>query len=100
METERSEADRELHAELIELIRPEAPSGWIIVLIRADAGSAEELVLEHIDYTGHVLWHDSSVELRRALHRVLRRHREGTGAGWSHASLVLSEAKLLSADFR
>lgn len=100
METERSEADRNLHAELIGLLGPEAPSGWIIALIRAGADHPDHLVLEHVDSTGHVLWHDSSLELREALHRALRRHRQARGAGWSHASLVLSEAKLLSTEFR
>ncbi len=100
MEKERSEADRKLHFELIELIRPEAPAGWIIVLIKADGDSAGGLVLEHIDSTGHVLWHDSTVELCRTLYQALWRHGETGGASWTRASLVLSEAKLLSADFR
>lgn len=95
------QAQRELHAELLELIRPEAPGGWIIVLIKAElAGPEGEVSVDHVDSTGHVLWHENGVELRRAVYRALWRYRGSAGAEWSRASLVLSEEKLLSADFR
>lgn len=104
MEQERSEAEhvrQRLHGELLALVGPEAPGGWRIVLIKISMDGADgEAHLDHVDSTGHVLWHDSTTELRRALHQVLWRHREAAGANWTRASLVLSEAKLVSADFR
>lgn len=101
MEKEHDKARQALHAELLVIIGPEAPGGWIIALVKVDLdGAAGEVRLDHVDSTGHVLWHDNKTELLGALHAALRRHREDGGAAWTRASLVLSPAELLSADFR
>lgn len=101
MNKNQDQARQELHAALLEIIRADAPRGWIIALVKADlAGAEDEARLDHVDSTGHVLWHDHDTEVLRALYRALLRHRDEAGGTWTRASLVLSEAELLSADFR
>ena len=104
----KSQAEQELHQDVIRLATAEAPSDWTIAVVKFEVLVTVprqcRVELEYVDSTGHVIWfeapHPQLQDLGLAALRfhALKPHQGGEEA-WTRASLTVSPLAVISADF-